>query len=123
LQTERATAAAEAVAKAETAAQTELHKVWGEPGTETHSKNVSMADRAIRTFGGEALLTELKSHGLLSAEGAPRSPMLAQALAKIGAMTTNDQLVTGQPGQTSNWASMTFAEKRAYQATLKTGAA
>lgn len=85
--------------KATAAAHEALVKAWGDPESESYKRNVSLADRAIRQLGGQELLSELKTNGVLSKDGAVKSPRLAQALAKVGGeLYAEDALYGGFSG-------------------------
>lgn len=78
------------------AAQAALTKAWGDRNSQAFRQNVEFADRFIRQNGGEALIGELKSNGLLSPDGYVLSPALAQAMARAGrALYAEDQFATG----------------------------
>lgn len=68
----------------EAKAHTEIVKEWGDPSSEAYRRNLSLADRAIRQTGGDALLADLKASGLMGGDGAVKSAPLARMLAKIG---------------------------------------
>lgn len=78
------------------AAQSALVRAWGDTDSEAFRQNVEFADRFIRQNGGEALMGELKSSGLISPDGYVLSPALAQAMARAGkALYAEDQFATG----------------------------
>ena len=79
-----AQAQAEAVAARETAAHAALEKAWGPADGAKHKAQVELANRAIREFGGDTLLAELKSYGVLGADGSVRAPTMAVLLAAVG---------------------------------------
>lgn len=78
------------------AAQSALVRAWGDTDSAAFRQNVEFADRFIRQNGGEALMGELKSSGLISPDGYVLSPALAQAMARAGkALYAEDQFATG----------------------------
>lgn len=87
--------ATDAAVKQADAAAGDLIKVWGEPDSAGFKEKVQHADLFIRNNGGDALLTELKSKGLLAPNGSILSPVLAQAMAKAGKAYAEDGFVSG----------------------------
>ena len=86
----------EALVQRSTAATGELVKAWGDKSSDTFKQNIQFADRFINQNGGDALLGELKSNGLLDPDGMILSPVLAKAMAKAGrALYAEDKFVTG----------------------------
>lgn len=90
------TSTAQQITQQAEAAHGELTKAWGDPASETYKANVQLADKFIQNNGGDALLAEMKVKGLLSSTGAVLSPVLAQAMAKIGrTLYAEDGLAAG----------------------------
>lgn len=87
--------ATDAAVRQADAAAGDLIKVWGEPDSAGFKEKVQHADLFIRNNGGDALLTELKSKGLLAPNGSILSPVLAQAMAKAGKAYAEDGFVSG----------------------------
>lgn len=81
----------EAVARLEDEAHSTLKREWGN----RYDENIRLADRAIREFGGDALMAELKQVGALGANGEVRTPHLAKALAEIGGKAAGDGALVG----------------------------
>lgn len=79
------------------AAHAALVKEWGAPDTPKFTRNVELANRAIRNMGGNELVAELRSFGVLNAEGTPLSPKLAIALAKAGEGMYAEDTLFGKP--------------------------
>lgn len=78
--TDQATAERATIEKAHDA----LVKEWGEPGGTTYQRNVELANRSVRQMGGDALVAELKAVGVLAKDGAIKSPLFMQMMAKVG---------------------------------------
>lgn len=94
--------AIEGTQQAVTAAHDALVKVWGDPETEGHKRNVELAGRAIRQLGGDALEAELRSVGVLTDAGEVAAPQVAQMLAKIGEQLYAEDTVYAGPTSAKN---------------------
>lgn len=74
----------------------ELTKAWGAPDSDGYKTNVQHLNRFIDNNGGETLLSEMKSAGVLSQDGVVLAPTLAKAMSAAGAaLYREDQLVSG----------------------------
>nr|WP_321456134.1 hypothetical protein [uncultured Cohaesibacter sp.] len=77
-------AEAEKTAKAE-ASHDALVKAWGKEGSESYTKNLALANRALNKMVPDGkLMEEFKSNGVFAEDGAVLMPHFAQALAAIG---------------------------------------
>lgn len=101
--TEEAAKEAEAVGKAHDL----LVKAWGEPESAEYMRNVELSNRAIRQFGGDEMMAELKAIGAFTKDGSVKSPLLAQMFAKIGQQNFAEDALWGGAGDYKN----PFADK------------
>lgn len=77
-------------------------KEWGEPDGAKHKRMTELSNRTIRQFGGDALLTELKTIGALGKDGDAKSPQLAFMLAKVGEQLFAEDTLWQNPGGAVN---------------------
>jgi hypothetical protein len=77
-----------------------MEKAWkAQAGTPEYQARLQFADRAIRNLGGDALIEEMKSAGLMGADTTIYSPMLMDALSKVGeALYREDTFEGGSHG-------------------------
>lgn len=85
-----------------TAAHDALVKVWGDPETEGHKRNVELAGRAIRQLGGDALQSELTQFGFMTERGEVTSALITQMFAKIGEQLYVEDAVYAGPTASVN---------------------
>lgn len=77
-------------------ANADLSKAWGAAGSDTYKANLAFADRGIKTLGGDALVSSLKSAGLLGPNGEVLDANIAVAFAKAGKeLASEGQFITG----------------------------
>jgi hypothetical protein len=89
-----------AFAERATKATEGMEKAWGaKAGTPEYQAKLQFAERFIRNTGGDALIEEMKSAGLMGEDTTIYSPMLMSALSKAGeALFREDSLETGAHG-------------------------
>ncbi|MEH6727132.1 MAG: hypothetical protein V7703_13300 [Hyphomicrobiales bacterium] len=67
------------------AATSQLEKDWGaQQGTPKFNEQVTLADRAIRELGGDALLGGFEAAGMIGPQGIILNPAIAKAMANVG---------------------------------------
>jgi hypothetical protein len=79
-----------------------LVKMWGDPESEAFKKKNEYANRSLRQNGGEELTNELKTIGVLAADGSVKSPLLANFLAKVGETLYAEDALYGGPNTQDN---------------------
>lgn len=87
-----------------------LMEEWGG----AYDDHCCRAGRAIREFGGDQLLQDLKQAGLLTPEGAVTSPALAKAFAAIGRSLSEDSMI-GPRGRGGSFGMSTSAAREKWE--------
>lgn len=68
-----------------------LTKEWGHTDSPSYRENVEAGRRAIQNLGGNDLVTELKSFGMITDNDMIVAPVLAKALATVGAVLYKEE--------------------------------
>jgi hypothetical protein len=90
---------AEKVAKAH---EQIVKEYGGDENSEAYKRNLELANRAVRQFGGDALLSELKEIGAMDPNGYVKAPLVAKMLAQVGKQLFQEDAVYGGAGDYKN---------------------
>lgn len=84
-------------------ANADLASAWGAKDSDQFKENLVLADRGIKTLGGDALMSSLKANGLIGPSGEILDATIAVAFAKAGkSLGTEGQFVSGNAATADN---------------------
>lgn len=92
------------------AAEKALVETWGDVHGPEYSRNMQYANLVIKNNGGQDLVKEMQSFGIISEKGEVQAPLLTKLFANLGkANYSEGRALTGDPGVTVNpWADGTL---------------